>query len=114
MLTRLSWVLCSVGDIGTPLLLLCHPQAAFNQDWTNNLWFAAYFAEHLRQHHTVPEVLHAAAAVGWPQPVFYGYLLYPILGVLSSWTGANIGLRIACAAVVAIEFAAIWTAGSAT
>ncbi len=49
--------------------------------------------------------------MGSAQPVFYAWLLYPALGMLAAAVGAASAVRLAAAAMVAIQFYALWSAG---
>jgi len=99
------------GTVLLPLLPLRHLSAIFPQDWTNHQWMVAYYGDYFRQHGTLPATFNTAAAVGMATPVFYGWLFYPLLGVVAAWTGAALALRLAVAAVVAIQFFALLAAG---
>ena len=107
-------VLAWAGYAGTlllPLLPLRHLSAIFPQDWTNHQWMVAYYGDYFRQHGTLPATFNTAAAVGMATPVFYGWLFYPLLGVVAAWTGAALALRLAVAALVAIQFFALFAVG---
>jgi hypothetical protein len=93
-----------------PLLLLMDPRANFYYDWHNHQWFAGYFGEYLAQHLRPPQLLNTPAAIGMPQPVFYGFLLFPSLGLLSSWAGAALALRIASIFALGAQFVAVYLA----
>ncbi len=97
-----------------PLALLCDLSADFYYDWHNHLWFVGYFGEYFHQHLRMPEVFNATPAVGMLQPVFYGYLLYPCLGLLSSMLGASAAIRVGVVLTVAMEFYAVYTATQRT
>lgn len=110
MAGRVAWVLLCVVVILVPAALLARLDACFGYDWENHQWFVGYFGEYWRQHHRMPEVMNSASVVGMPQPVFYGYALYPMLGLLSSWTGAAIALRIGVVAAFTFQFVAVFGA----
>lgn len=94
-----------------PLLPLGHLPAIFPQDWTNHQWMVAYHGDYFRAHGALPAVFNTAAAVGVPAPVFYGWLGYPLLGLLAAWTGPALALRLVVAAVVAVQFFAVRAVG---
>lgn len=96
-----------------PLALLADPHSAFYVDWYNNLWLVAMHGQALRWHHAFPSVLNTDELVGMPVPMFYGYLLYPTLGVVSSVTGAHLAIRLGCVGLVSLEFYALSSAGRA-
>jgi hypothetical protein len=86
-----------------PLVLLLLPGHEFGVDWASHAWLTSYFGEFFRHHFSFPEVLNTNQLSGMPQPVFYGFLLYPILGVISAITGAEIAIRIAVLAVLLLQ-----------
>lgn len=93
-----------------PLVLLLDPRVGFYYDWANHLWFIGYFGEYFRQHLEMPQVLHTTAAAGMPHPVFYGYLLYPSLGLFSSVMGAALALRLGLLLLLVAQYAALRSA----
>jgi hypothetical protein len=96
-----------------PLSLLVQPRAIFYPpfDWNNNLWLIAYFAEYFRHHLSMPTEINLVSAAGMTMPLFYGYLLYPVLGFLAVFVGADLALRLGCLAMVALQFYALLSAG---
>jgi len=98
--------------VAAPLLLLLDPQAMFAGDWKNHLWMIGYYGEYFRQHGDMPTALNIEGAVGVAQPVFYGYLLYPLLGLLSACWGASVALRVGVALLLVIQFGALIAAGN--
>ena len=104
-------VLAGVAVCLLPCWLLFEPGANFYYDWHNHQWLVGYFGEHFRTHLCRPEVLNAAGAVAMPQPVFYGFLLYPGLGVLSALLGASLAIRVGIALTLASQFFAVYLAG---
>ena len=97
-----------------PAVLLLDPHANFYYDWHNHQWLTGYFGEYFRQHGRMPEAISVAGAVGMPQPVFYGFLLYPCLGALSALLGASLAIRCAVVGALAAQFLAVWLAGRRT
>ncbi len=95
-----------------PLLLLLDPQGMFPGDWKHHLWMIGYYGEYFRQHGDMPTALNLTAGVGIAQPVFYGYLLYPLLGLFSSFCGANVALRLGVALLLVVQFVALISAGN--
>ena len=93
-----------------PMLPLLDLRSSFYFDWYNSLWITGYFGEYAKGHLLVPACINSFSAVGNPLPVFYGYLLYPLLGALSAFLGAAIALRIAVAFVVGLQFLSIYVA----
>ena len=98
-----------------PLSLLIDINAFFHPaiDWNIQLWLIGYFGEHFRHYFGMPTVLTAAPSVGMAIPLFYGYLLYPVLGFFSVFIGANLALRLGCFLMVALQFYALLCAGRA-
>jgi hypothetical protein len=86
-----------------PLILLFLPGHEFGIDWASHAWLTSYFGEFFRHHFSFPEVLNTNQLSGMPQPVFYGFLLYPILGVMSAVTGAEMAIRLAVLAVLLLQ-----------
>ncbi len=110
---RWAWweVLAGLAVSLVPCGLLLEPGANFYYDWHNHQWLVGYWGEHLRAHLRLPEVLNAAGAIAMPQPVFYGFLLYPCLGLLSALLGASLALRVGIALTFAAQFCAVYFAG---
>ncbi len=100
-----------VTAVVAPLLLLMDPSASFPEDWSHHLWMIGYYGEYFRQHGDMPVVMNIASVVGVAQPVFYGYLLYPLLAPLSAILGAAWALRIGVALITTVQFCAVLTAG---
>ena len=94
-----------------PLLLLLDLSAHLPGDASNHLWMIAYFGDYFRAHGTLPTVMNTAPAVGLAQSVFYAWLFYPLLGVVSAAFGAALAVRLAVLAMLAIQFYALWSAG---
>ncbi len=95
-----GWV---VAICALPLVLLWAPRRQFGADWAVNLWLTSYFGEFFKQHLAFPEVIHTTQLAGIPYPVFYGFLLYPVLGLASSATNPHAALRLAVGAVFLLQ-----------
>jgi hypothetical protein len=95
-----------VISILLPLGLLCDTKAFFYSatDWNNHLWLIGYTGNYIKTHVSAPLFLNADNAIGVPINLFYGYLLYPILGGISTYLGASLALRIGCLLMVAFQF----------
>src|ERR1041385_792891 len=76
-----------------PLIVLTVPGREYGVDWQSHRWFAGYFAEYFKQHHAFPDVINTEELSGMPIPIFYGFLLYPVLGLISVVTGSAVALR---------------------
>jgi hypothetical protein len=79
-----------------PLSLLLNPNGVFYPpaDWNNNLWIIGYTGNILKSHFYFPNVFSASNAVGVATPMFYGYLIYPALGLLSAFVGADLAVHV--------------------
>jgi len=60
-------------------------------------WSIGYNGEYFRHHHTFPATLQTSHEAGAAAPVFYGYLLFKIAGVLSLIGGPHLAVRILAA-----------------
>ncbi|MBM3852228.1 MAG: hypothetical protein FJ399_03640, partial [Verrucomicrobia bacterium] len=110
---RLEWWEwgAATAAILAPCWLLIEPGANFYYDWHNHQWLVGYFGEYVRAHLAFPETLSAAGAVGMPQPVFYGFLLYPLLGLMAAAVGAGWAIRLGVVLALAAEFLSVYCAG---
>ncbi len=79
-----------------PLIPMARLDSTYTIDWANHSWVIAYFGEYFREHGWFPVVLNSNQTLGMPYPVFYGFFFYPVAGVLSTLTGANVALRLFC------------------
>lgn len=86
-----------------PLWLLFEPRQQFGSDWSTHVWLTSYYGEFFKQHHGFPEVVHTVELAGMPYPVFYGFLLYPLLGLISSFTDPHAAVRLAVAGVFLLQ-----------
>ena len=94
-----------------PLVLLFDLRAWFYADWDINLWLVGYYGEYFKGHGHMPGAVNIASAVGISAPVFYGYLLYPALGLVSAGLGAAWALRVGIVLLVAFQCYALLCAG---
>jgi hypothetical protein len=85
------------------LLLVCRflfpPSTSYYIDWANHEWAIGYYGEYFRQHWTMPFAYNTPQLVGMPDPVFYGTLLYPLLGLAGSVVAPGVVMRLAAVAV---------------
>jgi len=86
-----------------PLALLYEPRQQFGTDWIASLWLTSYFGEFFKHHLAFPEVIHTSQLAGMPYPVFYGFLCYPLLGLISSFTDPHAAVRLAVGAVFFLQ-----------
>jgi hypothetical protein len=95
--------------VGTgAILLACEPLFTgppSTPDWMNNVWMIRYGADHIRHTGLPPFVYNTFELGGIPYPVFYGFLVYPLLSGLALVVGASTALRIAIVGVVAMQYA---------
>jgi hypothetical protein len=85
--------------------LALYPQGdGFYLDWHNHVWLVGYFGEYFHQHGHMPAALTAPECAGMPQPVFYGYFFYPILGLLSARLHPDIAVRLAALLLFAAQY----------
>lgn len=109
---RLGWEwVTGIAVCLVPCGLLFERGANFFYDWHNHQWLVGYFGEYLRLYHHSPDVLSVTEAVAMPQPIFYGFLLYPCLGVLSALVGASLAIRLGVGLTLAVQFGAVYLAG---
>ena len=89
-----------------PLSLLFNSKAIFYPpaDWNNNLYIIGYLGASFRDHFSFPAVINASNAVGAAIPMFYGYLMYPFLGMISAFVGADLALRVGCFIMLSFQF----------
>jgi hypothetical protein len=102
-------VVAAAAIIVAPLsLLFIYPHGTFNIEWGDSLWFIAYDRAYIASHFAFPAALNFAGHVGVPRPIFYGPLLYPILGLLAVPLGASGAVRVLAAAIWLLQFALIF------
>jgi hypothetical protein len=99
--------LAVLAAILLPALLLFPVNRFFGVDWENAVWMAGYFGEHFRQYGSMPEVLNTPECPGLAFPVFYGFMLYPLLGLLSAAVGPQLAVRLAVLLLFAGQFFAV-------
>ena len=82
----------------------------FYIDWWNHLWMTNYFGLYFEHNFDFPFVINTNnfGGVGNPSPLFYGYLFYPIFGMLSSLLNADIALRLPFFGLWLIQFIGIY------
>ena len=103
-----GWKAAGVAAVALlPLLPLRHLTAIFPGDWTNHQWMVTYCAEYFRSHGAFPVSYNCASAVGNAAPVFYAWLLYPLLGLLATVTGPAAAVRLAVAGLVVLQFCCV-------
>jgi hypothetical protein len=78
-----------------PLSLLLSPTKGFYIDWYNHLWLIGYYGKHFAVHHVMPLALNTDSRLLEAFPTFYGFLFYPVAGLVSSVTGPLMAVRLA-------------------
>jgi hypothetical protein len=103
---RAPWWKYPVGLVAVlaPLLFIWKVDVGLaGGEYELNTWFIAYNGEYLRAHHAFPSALHTSREAGAAAPLFYGYLLFKVGGLLSLIGGAHLAVRLivvfCCAAV---------------
>jgi hypothetical protein len=86
-----------------PAWWLFDRHAAFSLDWGQNLWMTGYCGAYWRAHGVLPMTFNSASGVGSPLPLFYGYVLYPLLAPLAAFLGSALALRCGILAVLALQ-----------
>jgi hypothetical protein len=90
-----------------PALMLVPRGQGFYVDWHNHVWLVGYFGEFFRQHHRMPVSLTTSEYAGLAQPVFYGYLFYPLLGLLSVRLHPEVVVRAAAVLLFAAQYVCV-------
>ena len=89
-------------------LLLAYPHGTFNMEWGDSLWFIAYDRAYITSHFAFPATLNFTGHVGVPRPIFYGPLLYPILGLLAEPLGPGGAIRLLAVAIWLLQFVLVY------
>jgi hypothetical protein len=99
--------LLGIAAVLLPALLLHPATRGFYVDWNNHVWLAGYFGEFARQHGHMPLMVNTPEISGMAFPVFYGYLLYPLLGLGSIWLNPDLVVRLAAILLLALEYVSV-------
>jgi hypothetical protein len=99
--------LIGIAAILFPALPLYPRGDGFYLDWHNHVWMVGYFGEYFRQHHAMPLVFNTPEMAGLPQPIFYGYLFYPILGLFSMRLHPEVVVRLAALLLFAAQYVSV-------
>jgi hypothetical protein len=78
--------------------------ASFYIDWHNHEWAIGYFGAYFRANHTMPSLFNTNDLTAMAQPVFYGNLFYPTLGLPSSVLAPGIVIRLAALGVFFAQY----------
>lgn len=79
----------------------------FYVDWYNHEWIVGYYGTYFRAHHVMPLALNTTTALGIVIPVFYGTLLYPLLGIFSTVLAPGVVLRLGAVFMFSLQFAIV-------
>src|SRR5262249_31092432 len=90
-----------------PSLLLWPSGEGFALEWGNHVWLVGYFGEYFRQHLAMPAGIHTPEVGGLAYPVFYGYLLYPLLGFASARLHPEVVVRLAALLALAGQYVCV-------
>ncbi|MCL4416939.1 MAG: hypothetical protein M1365_09625, partial [Actinobacteria bacterium] len=109
MKRRLLSIIIMFSAVLFPLLLLHKSNYGFYFDWYNHLWLIGYFGEYFRQHMEMPTVINSIQYVNVTYNIFYGYLFYPLVGLFSSFLGANLAVRFFALILYLIQYIAVFS-----
>ncbi len=99
--------LLGAAGVAFPAVLLYPSGQGFAPDWVNHVWMVGYVGEYLRQHGTFPAVANTTQVGGMAFPLFYGYLLYPLLGLAATYLHPEIVVRLAAVAMFATQYVCV-------
>lgn len=74
-------------------LFLLDLRSCYYSDWYNHYWLIGYFCEFIKSNLFPPMTINVNEAILSAEPIFYGYLFYPFIGLLSTVIGPNLALR---------------------
>lgn len=91
-----------------PILLVVFPlfdiTANYYDDWHNHVWTIGYVGEFFRSNLAFPLTLNLSEYALSAQPIFYGAFFYPLMGIISSVTGAALALRLVVIALFILQY----------
>lgn|GEM_PF-4704513 len=95
-------------SLGIPILLVVFPlldlTATYYVDWHNHVWTIGYTGEFFRSNHAFPLTVNLSEYALSPQPIFYGALFYPLIGMMSSVTGPALALRLVIITLFLLQY----------
>jgi hypothetical protein len=97
-------VVLAAAAILAPATVLALKGDPLPGEYNRNAWFVGYYGEYFRGHHSFPAVFSTSAHTGVAVPVFYGYVLFQITGVLSAYLGSALGIRLVVVATLAVHY----------
>lgn len=77
-------------------IFLIDYKSGFSVDWYNHIWIIGYFSNFLMSNGYFPLTMNTAEFVLMPHTLFYGFLFYPMMSVISLLTGPNLSVRLLC------------------
>jgi hypothetical protein len=86
-----------------PCALLFDPRRQFGPDWPSHAFSISYFGEYVRHHGMLPSTMSTSALLGAPNPVFYGVMFYPIVGLAAAAIGTDLAIRVALIGAVVLQ-----------
>lgn len=101
---NLRFLVACIAVIALPCLPLLDLNSIFAVDWPNQVWLANYVASFLVERHYFPSAIHTYTLIGMPYPVFYGYLFFPMMGILSILWNADLTVRLVAVWLYALQF----------
>jgi hypothetical protein len=104
---KIDHMICLIAVFFPLSILALNWKIGFTTDWYNNLWMIGYQGKYLLHHFSFPAVYNTQHHTGIVFPLFYGYLLYPALGILSSALGPHIALRVGLFLIFIIQFSLV-------
>ncbi len=101
-----KFLITIVGAVAVlfPLSLLLNVNANFYVDWYNHLWLIGYYGQYFSVHHSMPLTINTHQLLLMAYPTFYGHLFYSVFGLISSWTGPNLAIRLGFVTLWALMF----------
>jgi len=112
--TLIKKVLLASFIVVFPLILIVpgffDENQGFYVDWWANIWNIEYQSKYFSAHHSMPNVIHTwniETGIGRPDPLFYGFLFYPIMGFIAQFFGTNIALRLGIFIIWILQFFAL-------
>lgn len=76
------------------VFLLIDVSSKFYVDWFNHIWTIGYNSLYIKSNHIPPLTLNVIQSIFNPWQIFYGFLFYPVAGLVGSIFGPNLALRI--------------------
>jgi hypothetical protein len=78
--------------------------SSFAFDWGNHLSYMGYTGKYFFENLSFPQTFNSNDSVSYPNPIFYGYLFYPVGGMISAIFKPSESLRIIVFVLFFIQF----------